>query len=142
MRGMRSQGRLLTMAATFTEDCVHDVCRLGSQVAIPVCLAAWQTQTAPAPAEIAPAIAATTSLLGPGCCKPWRQILGNTPDLTKAECAIQCLATGNCDAFAISGCSDSSDETCGGQCHFYVMEPEEEAHNGTCFEGALNGNTF
>jgi len=130
------------LASSFTENCVYDVCRLGSELAIPACLVAWQTQTALAPAAIAPAISATTTLLGPGCCKPWRQILENTPDMTRAECAIQCLSNGNCNAFAISGCSGSSDETCGGQCHLYVMEPEEEAYASTCFEQGLNGNTF
>merc|ERR1711920_464451 len=125
------------LAASFTKDCVYDVCRLGPQFAIPDCLVAWQTQTALAPAAIAPAISNTTSLLGPGCCKPWDIVLENTPDLTKAECAIQCLSNANCDAFAISGCSGSSDETCGGQCHLYVMKPEEEAYTGACFEGAL-----
>merc|ERR1712039_988201 len=103
---------------------------------------AWQTQAKLDPAAIAPAMSATTTLVGAGCCKPRRHILENTPNLAKSECAIQCLSNTNCDAFAISGCSGSSDETCGGQCHLYVMKPEEEAYTGACFEGALNGNTF
>merc|ERR1712032_1219305 len=87
-------------------------------------------------------MAVSTTLVGEGCCKPWQNIIGNAPSLTRSECAIQCLSTANCNAFAISGCDSSSDETCGGRCHLYQMSSQEEAHSGACYEQALNGNTF
>merc|ERR1712187_178613 len=118
--------------------CVTDVCASGAEEA---------DNAAQVGKEIletldAAAGKSTTTLVGEGCCKPWRTILANTPKLTKSECATQCFSTSYCNAFAISGCSGSSDETCGGQCHLYLMDSQEEAHSGVCYEEALNGNTF
>jgi len=123
------------LAASFIEGCVYDVCRGGEELAVSDCLTAWQTQTALDPTSTATAVSGVTSLIGEGCCKPWREILENTPNLSRSECAIQCASNARCNAFAISGCSSSSDETCGGQCHLYRMgDNEDEAHSGACFE--------
>jgi len=135
-------GRGDELAASFAMGCAYDVCRGGPEFALQNCLVSWQTHAALAPAAIAPAISAATTLLGAGCCKPWRTIVESTPNLTRSECAIQCLSNAECDAFAISGCSGSSDETCGGQCHLYLMSPQEKAYSGACYDDALNGNTF
>lgn len=125
------------LAASFVKGCVYDVCQGGEELAVFDCLVAWQTQLA-----IASALPATTTLVGAGCCKPWREIIANTLNLTRKECAVECASHSECNAFAISGCSSSSDETCGGQCHLYDMNSLEEAVAGACYESAINGNTF
>jgi len=130
------------LAQLFVYGCIYDVCRAGPEIALSDCLTAWQTRTALDPAPFAAAISETATLVGEGCCKPWQTIIGNAPSLTRSECAIQCLSTDNCNAFAISGCDSSSDETCGGRCHLYQMSSQEEATSGACYEQALNGNTF
>merc|ERR1711972_736138 len=96
------------LAAAFTEACIFDMCRAGPPVAISDCLMAWQTRVA-----TTSAISAATKLVGPGCCRP---VLGDyinlVQNITRNGCAMEC-ASNTCNAFAISGCSSSSDQTCG-----------------------------
>merc|ERR1712217_586450 len=70
------------LAATFTQDCIYDVCHGGRDKAISDCVMAWQTQM-----MIDRTTPVKTKLVGEGCCKPWEQILANIPDLTRNECA-------------------------------------------------------
>merc|ERR1712187_547580 len=99
-----------------------------------------QTSTTSSPAALPPA----TALVGAGCCKPWDMILQTTSlsRHTFGECAAECASNDACNAFAISGCSSSSDEVCGGACHQYQVNSPEELFGGACFDASLNGNTF
>merc|ERR1712217_259078 len=122
----------------FLEDCVYDVCRAGPQVAISDCLIAWQTKVA-----TTPAIPTAPSLVGAGCCRPVIvAILNRQHNLTRSQCAMDCASKPDCNAFAISGCSSSSEGTCGGACHHYLIDSQQEAQTGDCLESALNGNTL
>merc|ERR1712113_387942 len=80
--------------------------------------------------------------VGAGCCKPWSVILRTWDNRTRSECAVECASNAGCGAFSISGCSSSSDVTCGGVCHTYHLKSEEELVTGACFDQRLNGNTF
>merc|ERR1712050_103157 len=80
--------------------------------------------------------------VGPGCCRP---VVGDYINLvqnsTRNGCAMEC-ASNTCNAFAISGCSSSSDQTCGGACHLYLIDQHQEKTTDACTHSALDGNTF
>merc|ERR1712187_740870 len=87
------------------------------------------TTTTPTPSG-----APTTKLVGQGCCRPFTEILDARRDMTRTECMEVCMSRQACNAFAISGCSSSSDENCGGACHIYELDSAEEAHVQKCSE--------
>merc|ERR1711920_1175176 len=98
---------------------------------------AWQTQVVTT-SELPP----TTKLVGPGCCRPVIDFITRMQNSTRNECAIECASNTDCNAFAISGCSSSSDETCGGACHLYLIDQHQETTADACTHSALDGNTF
>merc|ERR1712217_715154 len=89
----------------------------------------WATTTWATPSG-----APTTKLVGQGCCRPFKEILDARRDMTRTECMEVCMSRQACNAFAISGCSSSSDENCGGACHIYELDSAEEAYVQTCSE--------
>merc|ERR1712217_324624 len=134
------------IAAAFVHACISDACLLGQEYALSECIFAWQAKR-----EIASLQKPTLKLVGEGCCKPsWDikkirsggHILDNIPNLTRSECAVACDQNAACEAFAISGCSSSSDMFCGGACHLYQSDSREETTARACYESTLNGNTF
>merc|ERR1712151_1040091 len=128
------------LAAAFLEACIYDVCRAGPEVALSDCLMAWQTKVA---AGVATSRA--TRLIGPGCCRSAMLVERSRTaeqDVTLIECARECASTDSCIAFAISGCSSSSDAICGGSCHLYLRHNEQELTTGVCIDSRLEGNTF
>jgi len=127
------------LATAFFEACVYDVCRAGPDASISDCLIAWQTKVATSHAR-----SQATKLVGPGCCRSGMLLLTNRTrkqDVTLVECEKECAST-NCNAFAISGCVDSSDALCGGSCHLYVNEDQQQITAHSCIDSALDGNTF
>jgi len=123
----------------FEEACIFDVCRAGPDVAISDCLIAWQTKVAKTPA-----ISNATRLVGPGCCRAVTLLDRNhaqNQDVTLSECALRCAST-DCTAFAVSGCSSTSDAVCGGHCHLYLSNDQQHITTGNCYDSALDDNTF
>merc|ERR1712066_812542 len=92
----------------------------------------------PAPTQ-APTPVPTAKLIGAGCCRPFNVILNATRRRTRADCMHQCEDNPSCNAFAISGCSSSSDEQCGGGCHIYALNSAQETYAAPCHES--NGFT-
>merc|ERR1712151_903371 len=128
------------LAAAFLEACIYDVCRAGPEVALSDCLMAWQTKVATGVAT-----SQATRLIGPGCCRSAMLVERSRTaeqDVTLIECAKECASTDSCIAFAISGCSSSSDAICGGPCHLYERHNEQELTTSSCIESGLDGNTF
>merc|ERR1712039_875128 len=127
------------VAGAFLEACVYDVCRAGPDVGISDCLIAWQTKVA-----TNPTISQKTKRVGPGCCRPAKYLQQTVnEDATMMECEAACRASTHCDAFAISGCSSSTDALCGGSCHLYrIGNDRQQISAGSCMDSALDGNTF
>merc|ERR1711972_775267 len=128
------------LAAAFLEACIYDVCRAGPEVALSDCLMAWQTKVATGVAT-----SQATRLVGPGCCRSAELVERSRTaeqDVTLIQCARECTSTDGCIAFAISGCSSSSDAVCGGSCHLYLRYNEQELTTDSCIQSKLSGNTF
>merc|ERR1711920_269108 len=129
------------LAASFLEACIYDVCRAGPEVALSDCLMAWQTKVATGAAT-----SQATRLVGQGCCRSATTLVERSrtaeQDVTLIECAKECASEEGCIAFAISGCSSSSDAICGGPCHLYLRKNDLELTTDSCNAGALDGNTF
>merc|ERR1712066_658671 len=86
-----------------------------------------------------------TRLVGPGCCRSADLVERSRTaeqDVTLIQCARECASTDGCIAFAISGCSSSSDAICGGSCHLYLRQNEQELTTASCIQSKLSGNTF
>lgn len=97
----------------------------------------------PAPA---PAPSPTAKLVGSGCCRSSKVILGAWHNMSRTECMQECTDNFACHAFAVSGCNSSSDQTCGGACHIYDLESPDEVSAQECsetngFEG-ITASTF
>merc|ERR1712187_1004788 len=127
------------VTAAFLEACAYDVCRAGPDVSISDCLIAWQTKVA-----TSPTISQVTKLVGPGCCRPVMSLENHVNDnATLLECETECRASTDCAAFAISGCSSSTDALCGGSCHLYRSSNDRQRIFAlSCMNSALDGNTF
>merc|ERR1711920_843505 len=96
--------------------------------------------TAPTPT---PAPNRFPELIGQGCCRPlkkgivngWKEgILMSWRDHTWNQCRQSCAEHASCAAFAVSGCSSSSDRICGGGCHLYETSTAEEITPSMCYE--------
>lgn len=135
---MVDQESLAGLKQAFIDGCIYDVCQAGPSLAVSDCFMGWESRVA------AITTSASVSLVGPGCCKPakiWdfgKQMSGRT----LKECTVECASHIQCTAFAMSGCSGSSDEACLGTCHIYTIGLEEEITTGSCMDSNLNGNTF
>merc|ERR1711933_370142 len=101
---------------------------------------------APTPAPT-PTSNPSARLIGAGCCRHFKAILNATHDpLTRTDCQNKCLDHPACHAFAVSGCSSSSDELCGAGCHIYQLDQEEMAFTHACPESngfvGITNSTF
>merc|ERR1711972_1088649 len=106
-----------------------------------------RTTTTTSTVTHAPAPAPTPNrfpeLIGRGCCRRlpkgivngWKKgIIMSWTDHTWNQCMQSCAENASCAAFAVSGCSSSSDRICGGGCHLYEMSTSEDITSSMCYE--------
>jgi len=99
------------------------------------CCSAKVGTPAPAPADPA--------LIGPGCCRPYSSLQTWSTSTTKGACAQQCASDASCGAFAVTGCSSSSDSNCGGSCFLYHMQGDSSTwYTSKCGDSSFHGNSF